>query len=85
MESVNQSAKIRKWRSESTVSKKFQIITGVPTITAFVAAFDAKALNCTELLKPTWLAETGLSTATGKPTEIATIDIFDKTHDLRFL
>jgi len=23
----------------------------VPTITAFVAAFDAKALNCTELLK----------------------------------
>jgi len=24
----------------------------VPTITAFVAAFDAKALNCTELLKP---------------------------------
>jgi len=23
----------------------------VPTITAFIAAFDAKALNCTELLK----------------------------------
>jgi len=51
MESVNQFAKIQKWRSESTVSKKFAIINGVPTITAFVAAFDAKALNCTELLK----------------------------------
>jgi len=85
MESVNEFAKIREWRSESTVSKKFQIITEVPTITACVAAFDAKALNCTELLKPTWLAGTGLLTATGKPTEIATIEIFDKTRVLRFL
>ena len=33
------------------VIKKFSIITGVSTITAFVAAFDAKALNCMELLK----------------------------------
>jgi len=33
------------------VIKKFSIITEVPTITAFVAAFDAKALNCTELLE----------------------------------
>ena len=49
MESVNQFAKIGKLRSESTV--KFSIITEVPTITAFVAAFDAKALNCTELLE----------------------------------
>jgi len=30
---------------------KFSIIAEVPTITAFVAAFDAKALNCTELLE----------------------------------
>ena len=50
MESVNQFAKIGKLRSESRVIKKFSIITEVPTITAFVAAFDAKALNCTELL-----------------------------------
>jgi len=63
----------------------------VPTIIAFVAAFDAKALNSTERLihlwglLPTWLAETGLLTATGKPTEIATIEIFHKTHGLRFL
>ena len=48
MESVNQ---IGKLRSESTVIKKLSIITEVPTITAFVAAFDAKALNCTELLE----------------------------------
>jgi len=51
MESANQFAKKRKWRSESTVGKEFSIITGVPTITALVAAFDAKAFNCTELLK----------------------------------
>ena len=51
MESVNQFAKIRKLRFESTVIKEFSIITEVPTITAFVAAIDAKALNCTELLE----------------------------------
>ena len=43
--------KIGKLCSESTVIKKFSIIAEVPTITAFVAAFDAKALNCTELLE----------------------------------
>jgi len=32
-------------------SLKFSIIAEVPTITAFVAAFDATALNCTELLE----------------------------------
>jgi len=51
MESANELAKIGKLRSESTVIKKFSIITEVPTITAFVVAFDAKALNCTELLE----------------------------------
>ena len=50
-ESVNQFAKIGKLCSESTVIKKFSIIAEVPMITAFVAAFDAKALNCTELLE----------------------------------
>jgi len=38
-------------RTESTVVLKFSIVAEVPTITAFVAAFDAKALNCTELLE----------------------------------
>ena len=51
MESVNQFAKIGKLRCESMVIKKLSIITEVPTITAFVAAFDADALNCTELLE----------------------------------
>ena len=51
MESVNQFAKIGKLPSEITVIKKFSIITEVPTITAFVAAFDAKALICTELIE----------------------------------
>jgi len=41
----------RKLCSESTVIEKFSIIAEVPTITAFVAAFNAKALNCTELLE----------------------------------
>ena len=50
-ESINQFAKIGKLCSESTAIKKFSIIAEVPTITAFVAAFDAKALNCTELLE----------------------------------
>ena len=50
-ESVNRFAKIGKLCSESTVIKKFSITAEVPTITAFVAAFDAKALNCTELLE----------------------------------
>ena len=84
MESVNQFAKIGKLRSERTVIK-FSIITEAPTITAFVAAFDAKALNCTELLESTWLAGTGLLTAPGKSTEIATFEIFDTIHGLRFL
>ena len=85
MESVNQFAKIGKLCSEATVIKQFSIIAEVPTITAFVAAFDAKALNCTELLESHLAGGTGLVTATGKPTEIATIKIFDTTHDLRFL
>jgi len=51
MESVNQFAKIGKLCSESTVIKKASIIAEVPTITVFVAAFDAKALNCAELLE----------------------------------
>jgi len=50
-ESVNQFAKIGILCKLSTVIKKFLIIAEVPTITAFVAAFDAKALNCTELLE----------------------------------
>jgi len=40
----------------------------VPTITALVAAFDAKVFKCTELLKSYWLPGTGLLTTTGKPT-----------------
>jgi len=37
------------------------------------------------ILNPTWLAETALLIAIGKTTEIATIEIFDKTIVLRFL
>jgi len=66
-------------------SLKLSIITEVPTTTAFVVAFDAKALNCTELLESYLAGGNRLLTATGKPTEIATIEIFDTTHGLRFL
>ena len=85
MESVNQFAKIGKLCSESTVIKKFSIIAEVPTITAFVAAFDEKRKIARNCWNPTWLAGTGLLTATGKPTEIATTEIFDTTRGLRFL
>ena len=84
MESVNQFAKIGKLCSESTVRKKFSIIAEVPTITEFVAAFDTQALNCMELLITYLAGGNRLLTATGKPTEIATIEIFDTTHGLRF-
>ena len=47
-ESVNQFPKIGKSCSESTVIIKFSIIAEMPTITASVAAFDAKALNWVE-------------------------------------
>jgi len=57
----------------------------VPTITALVAVFDAKAFSCMDLLKSYIAGENRILTATGKPTEIATIEIFDKTHGLRFL
>jgi len=56
----------------------------VPTITTFVAAFDAKALNCTDSLKSYLAGGKRLLTATGKPTKIATTEIFDKTHGLHF-
>jgi len=84
-ESVNQFTKIGKLCSESTVIKKFSIIGKVPTITAFVAAFDAKALNCTELLESYLAGGNRIINATGKPSEIATIEIFDTTHGLLFL
>jgi len=57
----------------------------VPRITAFVAAFDSKALKCAELLESYLAGENEILTATGEPTDIATIEIFDKTHDLHFL
>jgi len=58
--------------------KKIQIIPGVPTITAFVAAFDAKALNCTELLRSYLAGGNRIINYHRKPTEIATIEILTK-------
>jgi len=53
--SATQIAKNRKWRywpSKSTVNNNSKIsLLQCPTITALVAAFDAKAFNDTELLK----------------------------------
>jgi len=56
-----------------------------PTITAFVAVLDAKAFSCTDLLKSYIAGENRILTVASKPTEIATTEIFDKTHGLRFL
>ena len=49
--SVNQFEQRRYWRSESTVNKNSKSLLQCPTINAFVATFDAKAFNDTELLK----------------------------------
>jgi len=57
----------------------------VPRITGFVVAFDSKALKYRKLLESYLAGENGLLTTTGEPTEIATIEILDKTHGLRFL
>jgi len=57
----------------------------VPTITALVAVFDAKAFSCTDLLKSYLAGKNRILTAAGKPTEIATIEVFDKARGLRFL
>jgi len=54
-------------------------------ITAFVAAFDAKVLNCAELLKSYLAGGNKIINYHCKPTEIARIEIFDKTYGLHFL
>ena len=64
--------------------KNFKSLPGVPTITVFVAAFDAKGLNYKELLKSYLAGGNRIINRHRKPTEIATIEIFDKTHGLRF-
>ena len=51
----------------------------MPTITASVAAFDAKALNCTEFLKSYLADGNRIINHHRKPTKIATIEICDKT------
>jgi len=56
-----------------------------PTITAFVAAFDVKAFSCTVLLKSYLAGGNRIINCHRQPTEIATIEIFDKTYGLRFL
>jgi len=85
MESVNQFEKIRKWRSGSTVSKIFHIIMKCRRSLRLLLPSTQKRSIARNYWNPTWLAGTGLSTTTGKPTEIATIEIFDKTYGLRFL
>jgi len=57
----------------------------MPMITAFVAAFDAKVLNCAELLKSYLAGGNKIINYHCKPTEIARIEIFDKTYGLHFL
>jgi len=56
-----------------------------PTITRLVAAFNAKASNDTELLKWYLTSRNRTINFHRKPTENATVKIFDKTHGLRFL
>jgi len=85
MESVNQFEKIQKWRSENTVSGKFQIIMECPRSLLLLLPSTQKRSIAPNYWNPTWLAGTGLSATTGKPTEIATVEIFVKIYGLHFL
>jgi len=51
MESVNQFAKTRNDALKVWSVKNSKSLLECPRITAFVAAFDTKVLNCTEMLK----------------------------------
>jgi len=51
MESVNQFVKIQNDALKVRPVKKYKSLLNCLTITALVAAFDAKAFNCTELFK----------------------------------
>jgi len=85
MESVNQFAKIGKLRSESAVIQSSQSLLKCTRSLRLLLPSTQKrsiARNCWNL---TWLARTGLLSATGKPTEMATVEIFDTIHGLRFL
>ena len=82
MESVNQFAKIRKWRSESTVINYSKSLLKCPRSLRLLLTSTQKRSIARNCWNSTWLAGTGLLTATGKPTEF---EIFDKTHGLRFL
>jgi len=84
MKSVHQFAKIRKWRSENTVIKNSKLLLECPRSLRLLLPSTQKRSIVRICWNPTWLAWTGLLTATGKPTEIATIEICDKTRGLRF-
>ena len=84
MESGNQFAKSRKWRSENTAIKYSKSLLECPRSLRLLLPSTQKHQIARNCWNPTWLVGTGLLTDTGKPTEIATTEIFDKTHGLRF-
>jgi len=73
--SENYALKVRSLKSSQSLLK-------CPRALRVLLPSTQKRWNCWNL---TWLAGTGLLTATGKPTEIATIEIFDAIYGLRFL
>jgi len=78
-------AKIWKWRSESKVMKTFRSLLECPRSLRLLLPSTQKRQNVRDFWNPTRLAGTGWLTATGKSTEIASIEIFEKTHVPRFL
>ena len=85
MESVNQFAKLENDALKVRSVNNSQSLLKCPRSLCLLLPSTQKryiAQNCWNL---TWLAGTELLTATGAPTEIATIEIFDTIHGPRFL
>jgi len=78
-------AKIWKWPSESKMMKTFRSLLDCPRSLRLLLPSTQKRQNVRYCWNPTRLAGTGWLTATSKTTEIASIEIFDKTHVPRFL
>ena len=76
--SENYALKVRSLKSSQSLLK-------CPRSLRLLLPSTQKRLIARNCWNPTWLAGTGLLTATGKPTEMATVEIFDTTHGQRFL
>ena len=84
MENGNQYAKSKNDALKVRPVKSSKSLLEYPQSLCLLLPSTQKSLIARNCWNPTWLAGTWLLTATGKPTQITTIEIIDKTHGLRF-